>query len=180
MDLISITMVTLWFVWMILIFIHTLRIIGIDGFYDRTFKAGKSKTIANNYNIEFDKIKLNTETENMRIRELKIKKCILISIKRPLFSLKTKDEFYKFRTVIDYSNPENIHVKIHWDNHWILQFYIFIILLPALFISGSNNIILTVLLIVIPYFPFYYLLHKRELLKVKAYEERMLKILMSI
>ena len=65
MDLITITMVTLWFVWMILCFIHTNRIIGIDGFSDKAFKAGKSKTLADNYNIEFDKIKLNIEIDGL-------------------------------------------------------------------------------------------------------------------
>lgn len=177
MDLITITMFSLWIIWVILFFIHVLRIIGIDGFSANSFKAGKSKTILNHYNVEFDKIKFNIEKKNMQVRDLSVKNCILISIKREIFSLWPKDVYYKFRTVIDYSNSENIKATIHWDNHWILQIYIFLIILPALIISSLNNIIIILLLIVIPYLPFYYLLHKLELRKVRLYENKMIEIL---
>jgi len=175
--LIIITAIIFFGFWGIFLFLHAFRLISLDGFSLNSFKAGHSRIVISDYNSDLEKVKIHLESSEFIFRDIKFKKHIMITIKRGLFQFVSRDIFYKFRTVIDYSSSDKVEVSIHWDNHWIFQSYIFLMLIPALLLSASEDIILYSLVIILPAIVHYYCMHKVEHKKVSRYEKKMLELL---
>lgn len=175
--LIIATAILLFGLWGLLLFMHVFRLIGLDGFSLNSFKAGHSMIILSDYKNDLEALQAQLVNSEFIFRDIKFKKHIMITIKRGVFEFFPRDTFYKFRTVIDYTGDDRVAVSIHWDNHWIAQSYIFLILVPALLLGALNNIIISILFIFVPAAIHYYFMHKIELKKVSRYKKRMLELL---
>lgn len=178
MNIVIITTITLWIIWMILFFIHVIKSLGIDGFSIKSFKSRNSKVIIENLKYNFDLLKILVERQNMKIRENDLKKAVMISVKRDIFSFFPRDPFFRFRTIIDYSDSTNT-VSIYWDNIWIYQVYIFIIFIPATIAVAFISLIIVLPILLVIFMPFYYLCHKYEMKKVNTYKNQMINILQN-
>lgn len=167
---------TLWIIWAILFFVHIINIFGIDGFSIKSFKSKNNIIIIENFEYNFYTLLKSLQDNNMIVRNNSLHKSILITIDRNIFSLTLKDPLFRFRTIIDYSGITN-KVSIHWDNIWIYQLYIFIILIPSTIGAIYINQIIIIIFLIIIFLPFYYYCHKFEMLKVNNYMYTMKNIL---
>ena len=164
--------------------IHIIKLIKIDKFSINSFKAGHSKVIIKNYNFNIYNIKSAFQNEtSLKYKNISSKKCILITEKRKPFSFHPRDIFFpkdvllKSRSIIDYSNNKNITVTLYWNNNYIFQLYIFIMMIPLAILSSKYHPLTFTLILIISFIVFYLVMHKFELLKIKKKEHHLRSIL---